>query len=95
MRLHGLEHFLNRTSDWLPSFACGNPVLLYLAAQRTAKSIDKIPESLILVRVDGIEPSASILSEWRSTTELHTQNNNKNISKNSLQGEFYNKLLFI
>ena len=32
----------------------------------------KIPESLILVGVVGIEPTTSVLSGQRSTTELHT-----------------------
>ena len=39
----------------------GEPVFPYLSALRAAESIGKIPESLILVRVEGIEPSTPVL----------------------------------
>ena len=35
---------------------------------------------LVIVSVDGIEPSTSVLSGQRSTTELHAQNLDKYIT---------------
>ena len=51
----------------------GEPVFPFSAALRAAESVGKIPESLIVVGVHGIEPWTSSLSVTRSSTELHAR----------------------
>ena len=51
----------------------GEPVFPYLSALRAAESIGKIPESLIVVGLVGIEPTTPSLKGWRSTIELQTR----------------------
>ena len=51
-------------SDW---------IFLEILAKIVSNGVVK-PSCFVVVRVEGIEPSASVLSGQRSTTELHSQN---------------------